>query len=358
MAADAFSGGYMAAGGRAYRLGACAPQSVRYAVRSLDLSGGCAVRVEGGELVLDLYAERGAELPLPKLRALKQAYYRRDGVPAAMENIPAPVEVRGVRQQRCNEFRQMARVQDEMGFYLHIDANDAAVLREAQIMLSPYVTLVDQPDGVVSARIAPDGEGFTLVDELGNTVPSHRLAQIFAPIAGDLAPNSPLYLPSDATSAMEAVAASMGIETVRAHSSRHALMELLSQNDDLGKRVWDAVYFDAAAALLLLCAHLARSRVALSKLLAGTNAPHMRAVSFAMPNGGKASAMRGLIDNTQGMDVTLDHGMRLRTGGGWALVFPSDDAPEFRVISEGYSSEAADELAGFCIDLLRKTQKE
>ncbi len=358
MAADAFAGGYVGAGGRAYRLGACAPQSVRYAVRALELSGGCAARVEGGDLVLDFFSAQGGELASGTMRSLKQNFFRRDTAPAAIENIPAAVEVRGVRKQRINEFRTAVHIEGELDVHLHIDCADSAVLREAREMLEPCVMLADRAEGVPSALIQPDGEGFSLFDETGAEIAPHRFAQLFAPILYDIEPGAPMYFPMDATSEIDAVAASLGVEARRAHASRHAMLDMLSEDDDEGRYLWRALHFDAAAALLMLCAYLSRLRISLKELASSAVEPKIRSVTYPVREGGKAAAMRTLIDSTRGMDVTLDRGMRLSSAGGWALVFPSDDAPEFRVIAEGYSMEAADELAGFCIDLLRKTPKE
>ena len=70
-----------------------------------------------------------------------------------------------------------------------------------------------------------------------------------------------------------------------------------------------------------------------------------------------AAAQRGRVLSALAQaapDSSLEGGVRISRGGGWAWVSADEQAPRCRVVAEGPDAEFADELCGFCLDEIRR----
>jgi mannose-1-phosphate guanylyltransferase/phosphomannomutase len=111
---------------------------------------------------------------------------------------------------------------------------------------------------------------------------------------------------------------------------------------------------DALGALLYILDWLARRDESLAEAVAGLPAIHTVTRTVPCPWEAKGRVMRTLISEEPAERVELLDGVQIRHKDGWSLVFPDGETPHYRIYSEAFSQEMAEELAGFYEQRLRE----
>jgi mannose-1-phosphate guanylyltransferase/phosphomannomutase len=229
--------------------------------------------------------------------------------------------------------------------------------------LSDIVTSLKADLGVL---VDHDGETFSLVDDLGRIISGDRLLALMTLLVARARPNARIAVPVTAPRAIETIASEFGATVVRTKSDRRSVMEIAKEEGDrlsfAGSASYEVIFpemhpvFDALYASAKVLDLLAREKRKLSTLVDLLPSWYMASRSVSCPWEHKGRIMRTLIDEQSGRTVLLD-GVRIDTGdGGWVLVLPDSSDPEFKVLAEGSTSQAAigyvDSMSSHIADLV------
>lgn len=86
-------------------------------------------------------------------------------------------------------------------------------------------------------------------------------------------------------------------------------------------------------------------KAALSDVRASVPPVHRVRESVVTPWEQKGTIMRTMVEQTQGRDVELVDGIKIRHDGGWVLVLPDPEEPLTHIWAEGESPDSARTLA-------------
>ncbi|MDN5344616.1 MAG: mannose-phosphate guanylyltransferase / phosphomannomutase, partial [Clostridia bacterium] len=400
MLGKAMAAGLMAAGVKVADLGQLPTPVHRFAVRSLRLAGGCHIKQDasGREKVwLHLVNERGHDLAPEAVRKIENLYWREDGrqVKEVQPSICFPTlqesycewllaTLAGGLQQRplrvalgcqggvaalASEVLQRAGAD-----VVRLDFDPAKGWREIQQDLPFFAGEIQRYKAGLGAVIDQNMEELILFTGAGRRLsPAQHLA-LLARIYLDANRGARLVLPVTATRAAELLAERLGgkVERVKSHPGIH--QEAVARVDMEARQVQEQLQpdtgrncspgvpvlaqqhlqLDALAALLYILDWLSRREESLGEVVAALPALHTVTRTVPCPWEAKGRVMRTLISEEPADRVELLDGVQVRHDTGWSLVLPDGETPHYHIYSEAFSQEAAEELAGFYEQRLRK----
>jgi mannose-1-phosphate guanylyltransferase / phosphomannomutase len=197
-----------------------------------------------------------------------------------------------------------------------------------------------------------DGETFSLVDDLGRIISGDRLLALLTLLVARSRPNARIAVPVTAPQAIETIASDFGATVVRTKSDGRSVMEIAQKEGEklafAGSAGYEVIFpemhpvFDALYASAKVLDLLAGEKRKLSTLVDLLPSWYMATRSVSCPWEHKGRIMRTLIDEQSGRRTAMLDGVRIDTGdGGWVLVLPDSSDPEFKVLAEGSSPQAA-----------------
>ncbi|NLC76958.1 MAG: NTP transferase domain-containing protein [Clostridia bacterium] len=217
----------------------------------------------------------------------------------------------------------------------------------------------------LGAWLDPHGEKLILVDEKGQILDENLFQLLVASIVFQANPGAKVAVPVTAPQAVEVLAEKFDGQVIRTKTRASQLMEILSEP---GFRYQQGDYpqillqFDAVLGLLKILDFMARGAFSLSALTGEIPRFYMEVQSTPCPWEAKGQVMRRLIEEHGNDVVELVDGIKIYQDQGWALVLPDADEPVYRIYSEGFSQEAAAELAAFYAEriqhLLQRRDKQ
>lgn len=203
----------------------------------------------------------------------------------------------------------------------------------------------------------PEGEKMILIDERGQVIDENLYLLLIASIIFQANPGAKVAMPVTVPQALEALADRFGGKVMRTKTRLSQLMEILAEPEfrrQQGDYPQIMMQFDALLGLLKIMDFMAGASHSLSALIDQIPRFYTDLQFTPCPWEAKGQIMRRLIEEHGKEKVELVDGIKIYQDQGWALVLPDADEPVYRVYSEGFSQEAAAELAAFYVGEIKK----
>ncbi|WP_258360750.1 sugar phosphate nucleotidyltransferase [Moorella sulfitireducens] len=370
----AMAAGMMAAGVRVADLGRLPTPVHRFAVRSLRLAGGCHIKQDAAnrdKVWLHLVNERAHDLAPGAVRKIENLYWREDG--RQVKEIEATIYFPALREAYSEWLlstldeggikRRPVRL--ALGCQGEIAALAAEVLQRAgadvvRLDFDPakgwgaiqedmpfFAAEIKGYGAGLGAAIDQNGEELILFTGEGRRLTPSQQQALLARVYLEANREKRLILPVTVSRAAELVAGRMGgtVERVKSHPGIY--QEAMARVDGEGVPAQQHLQLDALAALLYILDWLARQDESLAEAVSGLPPVHTVTRVVPCPWEAKGRVMRSLIGEEPPERVELLDGVQIRHKDGWSLVYPDGETPHYRVYSEAFSQEVAEELAGF-----------
>lgn len=213
--------------------------------------------------------------------------------------------------------------------------------------------LVKASGADLGAVIDPAGEQLILVDDSGAILDFDEMMLVYIDLVCDRLLGDRVVLPVNAPSAAARIVTERGYKVVWSKTSSAALMDAADEPGvGFAANLEGGVIlpgflpaFDAAAGLLKMMDLLSVRKAALSDVRASVPPVHRVRESVVTPWEQKGTIMRTMVEQTQGRDVELVDGIKIRHDGGWVLVLPDPEEPLTHIWAEGESPDSARTLA-------------
>jgi len=367
--------GLLNSGVKVVEMGKLLTPVFRFGIRALGLQGGCLIKEDA--LTLDkawlhFMNSRGADLPPGEVRKIENLYWREEtraireeqviestyqpGLEEAYENYllenidTEAISRRGLRvalgcQERSAELtsKLLARAGCEV---IRLDFAPRQSWSEINRQLS-FADEVRRYGADLGAIIDKNGERLLLLDANGFVVEETRRVALLTQVYLEETDRKSLTLPMAAPRAAELVAQKLGGQIRRVKNHPGVLQEAILEEDGPGRYSQFSLQFDALASLVYLIDWLVRRDIPLSEAVARLPAVYRSTREVDCPWEDKGRVMRALIDREREGQLQLLDGLQVSYPQGWALIFPDEEEPLYRIYSEAFSQEAAEELAGF-----------
>lgn len=367
--------GLMAAGVKVAALGRLLTPVHRFAVRSLNLAGGGHIKQDAGEtgrVRLHLVNNRGHDLSPMAVRKIENLYWREDGRRSGeiLASTPFPDIGAAYKDWLLSTTRQDGLnrhslkialgsqglaadlagevLQQAGGEVIRLDFDAGKGWRRNIQEGIPYFTTEIRRYGAdLGAVIDPNGEELMLFNSSGHQATTPQQTALLAQIYLETNQGGSLVLPVTAAQAVELVANRLGgrVERVKNHPGIH--QEGMHRVDGQVLLGQQHLQLDALAALLHIMDWLAQRRLELEQALADLPTVYTATRTVPCSWEAKGKVMRTLINEEPADRVELLDGVQVRGDEGWILVLPDGETPYYRIYSEAFSQEAAEELAVF-----------
>ncbi len=374
--------GLMAAGAKVANLGQLLTPIHRFAVRFLNLAGGCHIKQdtdEASRIRLHLVNNRGHDLSPLAIRKIENFYWREDGrqTREVLKSKPF-LDIKGAYKKWLlstlgeNGFRGQSPkiaigsmgptavlieeiLQQAGAKVIRLDFDPAkGWLPNLQENISHLATEICGYNADLGAIIDPNGEELILFDGSGCQITSTQQTVLLAQIYLEANQGAKLVLPVTAPRILGELAKRLGGRVERVKSHPGIYQENMHQVD--GQVLWGQQHLqlDALAALLHISDWLIRRQMSLKQALTDLPVVYTAGRSVLCPWEIKGKVMRTLISEEPSERVELLDGVQIKDKKGWALVLPDEETPYYRIYSEAFSQEIAEELAVFYEQRLRK----
>ncbi len=202
--------------------------------------------------------------------------------------------------------------------------------------------LVRASGAQLGAVLDPGGEHVVVVDDRGHALTDDEALLVLLTLVTEAHPGARVALPVAVSTAAEDICARAGVDIVWTKLSASHLMEVATSEkvvlaaSQSGGFIFPAFLpaYDAAATLVNLLALLTTTKRSLSDLVAELPSVHIVHESVVTPWDQKGTVMRTLVERSQGRDLVLVDGVKIREDDGWALVFPDPEGPLTHVWAE------------------------
>ncbi|HZK24151.1 MAG TPA: sugar phosphate nucleotidyltransferase [Oscillospiraceae bacterium] len=383
--------GLLSAGVQVYDLGVSVTPITRQAIKQLEVQGGIHVQLSydvNTNTRLQFFDAAGLALTKAWERKIEQTYYRED--------------FKRIKGLAVGESNQLAQYADSYRENLLQNLDITVFARKRRKVLLAYVTpwlytyllpILQQLNCEVISISAPEdgpltlqalqeqfssvaatvqrlnadlgvvmdanAEKLVLFTPQGQIIAEELFRALITTIIFRSASGSTMAVPVTAPAVIEKLAAMYQGKVLRTKTTPRSLMEALAAGDNCSQR-YDpfTLSFDAISSLVKILEYLAAEATDLTTLV--DSIPpfyvHQREVDCSW--GAKGAVMRRLIEETRHADVELLDGVKVQHQQGWALVLPDSEKPVYRIYSEGYNAEIAEELTDLYAQRIKKYQTE
>ncbi len=391
MLKDAAISGLLSAGIKVYDLGVTVTPITREAVKQLDVKGGVHIqlsREDNSNTKIKFFDAAGLDLAKGWERKIEQAYYREDFKRIQGIDVGETIKLTNYSEYYLENLLQTVDLQ----IFKNIRRRVLLAYPTAWLY-SLLVPLLQQLNCEVYTVSAPSGESLTLAKleehfaEVADTVRNLHLDlgvvmdpnaenivlfdsqgrkvadELFLALASLLVFRSTaggtVAVPVTAPDVIEKLAGQHKGRVIRTKTAPRSLMEALSVEGMQGEKFnsFD-LSFDAIASLVKILEFLVNEDTSLAALIDSIPPFHVNKKDVACSWASKGTVMRRLIEETQGDDVELLDGVKVKHAEGWALVLPDSEKPVYRVYSEGFSEETAEELTDMYVKKIQQFRDE
>jgi mannose-1-phosphate guanylyltransferase/phosphomannomutase len=205
----------------------------------------------------------------------------------------------------------------------------------------------------------PNAENLVLFDGQGRVVADDLFLALASLLVFRTKAGGTVAVPVTASDVIEKLAGQHKGRVLRTKTAPRSLMEILCAEEMLGGKLDQfTLSFDAIASLVKILEFMAFHETSLASLVDCIPPFHLHKKTVDCSWGAKGAVMRRLIEDTQGSEVELLDGVKVKHAEGWALVLPDPEKPAYRVYGEGYSAEFAEELTDLYVKKIKEIQHE
>ena len=204
--------------------------------------------------------------------------------------------------------------------------------------------MVQDLDADFGAIFDHNGENLTLITPSGRIVSQEEHQILLAMVLLQQGLRK-LVLPIGAPAYIDDLVEEYGGNVQRVRNDRTTIMRAYLKEAGVDDEPFFFPYADGVAALALILNFMADQEMGLEEILDTIPAFYTSREDVDIPWEQKGSVMRQLIEATEGEEVELVDGVRVRNPRGFALVYPDNDCPAFHVYTEADDPDFAYEIA-------------
>ncbi|WP_243136935.1 sugar phosphate nucleotidyltransferase [Alkaliphilus serpentinus] len=197
------------------------------------------------------------------------------------------------------------------------------------------------------ALISENGEDIIIVDDHGNLIDLDKYLLLAALIAMKKESKDAIVLPYTAPNILERMAENYKVEVKRTKSNPSSIMnEMLSLTDE-SFPIQYVLNYNAVWAMGIIIDLIVAKDLKISDL--AEEIPNYYYLKEEIPCDwkDKGRVIKELIAENREEDLELFEGVKIKDDKGWALILPDHEKPIFKLYTEGFSEEYAQELSGF-----------
>ncbi|MGI6658440.1 MAG: sugar phosphate nucleotidyltransferase [Dethiobacteraceae bacterium] len=382
--------GLLSAGVQVYDLDVSVTPITRQAVKQLRVKGGIHVQLSqdvNTKTRLQFFDDAGLPLTKSWERKIEQTYYREDfkrikGL-AVGESINFAQYADSYRDSLLQSLELSVFAKQRRKILLayptpwlytyllpvlqHLNCEvitlsaaggEPLTLQMLQQQFSNAAAAVQRLQADLGVLMDGNAEKLVLFTPAGRVITDELFRALIAMIIFHSRRGSTMAVPVTAPAVIDKIAAVYQGRVMRTKTAPRSLMEALAAEGGSQKYDPFTLSFDAIAALLKILEYLAAEETDLTALVDKIPPFYLHQCEVECSWEAKGAVMRRLIEETRGKEVELLDGVKVKHPQGWALVLPDSEKPVYRIFSEGYSAEAAEELTDFYVQRIKQYQGE
>lgn len=352
--------GLASAGIQVYRFGEQVLPITRSAVCFYGLNAGIHLNIRQEDTTA--YPEftfinaGGANFTRAEEKKLESLFMREEFVRCDPARIPAAVSMENYKDYYLRNMLNSLQSR-EIRRNLEIRTKSETVSALLQSLLSELEkrVYVPQKEREFRAEIAENGENLTLYTMEGERVGSEQVLALFAVMLLKKHPESTIVLPLSASTELERLIKNNGGKVIYSKTSAADFME---QTLSHGTREQFLLCFDALYAVVSILDFLNLHDVDFDTMVHKLPVFYKNEVEIECPDEKKGEVIQNLLKMHKQDKTDLTEGIKIFRNEGWALVVPENSKQVCRIIIEGHSMEAAEELTDIFTKEVKKLAKK
>ncbi len=357
----------------------------RFGIRQTGAKGGIHVEVGSSErnTVIRLFDHRGVPISRNMERKIESNLQREDFPRAEPAKVGDVKKLPGIHDRYIDELLRYTNVEalrrrqpkivyltrngtldnilqptmERLGCRVVYTAPNPMQTGEAGELLHQLREKVLRERADLGVLLDPNGESLHLLDELGREFGKENYPALMAAVLLNGYDARKVAVPVTVPGLVERIAQQINGQVLRTKSSPQQYLDELLKEElvrEQQRMPQHLVAFDGVAGLVSLMNFLSVSNMQLSTFLDSLPKAYNTKKSINCNWEDKGKVMRALIQEHADRDVELIDGIKIFDQKGWALVLPDIEEPLYHVYSEGTDFEAAESLADFYIDKIKK----
>ena len=369
---SAVRAGVMAHGTKIIELKAAPLPTARYAIRLFGTNGGIYAGVNAdGEAKLFFMDEKGANVSSKQERSIENAVNNKNINYALAENMSMPQNF-----ERCCDFYErhviytvgpenrpagnfVVRIVNNGGIESAVLINLLSELGIQQVICTKD-ELSESDEFDLTVMLDDFGEKIVFFDNKLNEIDKNSVNLLLNYIAlKQQKDNKYIVADYNAPEAVDIIARTNNGVVVRTKSGTRALINEIVKHDGIvdslpvGKM---SMYYDGIVFLLSLLNFMGTEQKSFGQIMDSMPEIHLSEKEIECPWDKRSAVMRRLANTSD--NVNGGNGIKITHKYGWSLVLPDAKRAVFKIYSEGFSSEYADELTDICIKKINEFKTE
>ncbi len=210
----------------------------------------------------------------------------------------------------------------------------------------------------LGVSIEDTSEKMMLVDNKGRIVTEDMFIALISIIFLRTVNGGTMVVPISASHIVEKIASDNNGNVIRSKTSTQEIMKnILGIKDKSEMFDQFTMHFDAVAGLVRILDFMKLNNYMLSDLVDMIPDFYINRKEVDCPWDSKGKVIRQIIEEKRNDNIETLEGVKIYQDDGWVLVLPDAEAPVFRVISEGYSAEFAEELSNIYVEKIRQISR-
>jgi len=210
----------------------------------------------------------------------------------------------------------------------------------------------------IGVSIEDSCEKMMLVDEKGRIVTEDMFIALVSIVLFNTIKGATMVVPVSASHVVEEIADRYQGKVIRTRASHRDVMgRLLGKEGSAGLLEQFTMHYDSIAGLMKIMEFMKANHLKLSGLIDMIPEIHMHKQQVEVKWDAKGKVIRKLIQEHCGGKVETLDGVKMYHDNGWVLVLPDGEKPYCSVMSEGLSTEFAEELTNIYVRKVREISR-
>ena len=362
--------GILATGGQPFDLGNQISPVLRSEIEANKLDGGLTVRsfddrdCMTGKITL-IY-EDGGNLPRNLQKKVDQSIIRGDFLNCAANRISESVKILNARDNYVSQVRKEME-QGLKPFRLLVDVpNKYCLSMMDDIFMGSGVEIdyryskngdsqEDMADAVAGGYdmgviLQDDCEKALFIDENGFSITEELFLVLSILVVLKTNEHATIQAPVSAPLILEKLAKENGGILMRKRLDKQIKSKDISEQYSF--------QYDGFKSLILILKFLSENDMTLSQLVEMIPSFYLSSKETDVSYQSKGKIIRKLIEANRDGSIELNEGVKIYKDGGWVLVVPHQSKNSYKIVSEGYNQEYANDLTDFYVNLVKEMDNE
>lgn len=356
----------------------------RFGVKLYNGSGGIHVSMSklDGKLKIELINEAGGNIDRKTEKKVENLFFREDFQRCSIDMVSSVIKIENFtqlyRQNIEGHIKNSIKMKNTAYNILLASYSDAVINIASSLLKNigcnvtkdysaswnksiqdyeKYIgELVRGNNYDMGVILSENGENIILIDEKGLIIDNGKYPILASLVALKSGCTERLIIPHMSTFNIEKLAQKYNTEVIRTKSAFSELINRVLKEavQDNSTQLQYILYFDGIYAIAKILDFLTENSMTLNSLAAEIPPVHIRTQELNCDFEERGGIIRRLIEEGKGDNIELFDGIKLTSEKGWSLVLPDNERSVFRIYTEGFSEEFADELSGSIVDRLKR----